>query len=148
MEKSVERLAGDTEVLGENLPQCRCVHHKTHMLPGREPGVPWWEASLSYNTASLASLHIFSYSHFHLVLILHHIFLMFLIFLLFKYLTLTVVCSGPAKDVEAAECARQHADVIGHLDWADLPSIYRVQFDSSHLCHSSILYEKFVGMNM
>jgi hypothetical protein len=28
MEKSVEWLAGETEVLGENLPQCRFVHHK------------------------------------------------------------------------------------------------------------------------
>jgi hypothetical protein len=38
MEKSVEWLAGETEVLGENLAQCRFVHHKTHMLPVREPG--------------------------------------------------------------------------------------------------------------
>jgi hypothetical protein len=45
MEKLVEWLAGETEVLGENLPQCRIVHHKSHMLPGREPGPPRWEAS-------------------------------------------------------------------------------------------------------
>jgi hypothetical protein len=31
-------LAWETEVLGENLPQCRFVHHKLHMLPGRAPG--------------------------------------------------------------------------------------------------------------
>jgi hypothetical protein len=35
----------ETEVLGENLPQYRFVHHKPHMLPGREPGPPQWEAS-------------------------------------------------------------------------------------------------------
>jgi hypothetical protein len=46
MEKLVECLAGETEVLEENLPQCRFVHHKTHMLPGREPGPPRWEASV------------------------------------------------------------------------------------------------------
>jgi hypothetical protein len=45
MEKSVEWLAGETEVLGENLPQCRFVHHKPHKLPVREPGPPRWEAS-------------------------------------------------------------------------------------------------------
>jgi hypothetical protein len=45
MEKSVEWLAGETEVLGENLPQCRFVHHKPHMLPVREPGSPRWEAA-------------------------------------------------------------------------------------------------------
>jgi hypothetical protein len=45
MEKSVELLAGETEVLGRNLPQCRFVHHKPHMLPGREPGPPQGEAS-------------------------------------------------------------------------------------------------------
>jgi hypothetical protein len=45
MEKLVELLAGETEVLGENLPKFRIVHHKSHMLTGREPGPPLWEAS-------------------------------------------------------------------------------------------------------
>jgi hypothetical protein len=38
MEKLVEWLAKETEVLGENLRQCSFVHHTPHMLPGREPG--------------------------------------------------------------------------------------------------------------
>jgi hypothetical protein len=46
MKKSVEILAGETEVLGENLAQCRFVHHKPHMLPVREPGPPRWKASV------------------------------------------------------------------------------------------------------
>jgi hypothetical protein len=33
MEKLVKWLAGETEVLGENLPQCRFVNHKSHMRP-------------------------------------------------------------------------------------------------------------------
>jgi hypothetical protein len=46
VEKQMEyRLAGETEVLGENLPQCRFVHYKSHMLSGREPGPPRWEPS-------------------------------------------------------------------------------------------------------
>jgi hypothetical protein len=45
MEKLVEWLARETEVLGENQPQCRFVHHKPHMLPVREPGPPRLEAS-------------------------------------------------------------------------------------------------------
>jgi hypothetical protein len=45
METFVECLAGETEVPGENLSQCRFVHHKNHMPPGLEPGPPLWEAS-------------------------------------------------------------------------------------------------------
>jgi hypothetical protein len=44
IEKLVEWLVGETEVLRENLPQCRFVHRKP-MLPGHEPRPPWWEAS-------------------------------------------------------------------------------------------------------
>jgi hypothetical protein len=47
VEKQMEcRLAGETEVLGENLPQRHFVHLKSHMTrPGFEPGLPRWEAS-------------------------------------------------------------------------------------------------------
>jgi hypothetical protein len=48
-------MAGETEVLGENLPQCHFVHHKSHMLcpdanPGRRCGKPAINR-LSYGTA-------------------------------------------------------------------------------------------------
>jgi hypothetical protein len=45
VEQSVKCFAGETEVLGENLPQCCFVHHKSYItLPLLEPGLPQWEA--------------------------------------------------------------------------------------------------------
>jgi hypothetical protein len=39
VEQSLEWVAGETEVLGENQPQCRFVHHKSHItLPELETG--------------------------------------------------------------------------------------------------------------
>jgi hypothetical protein len=47
VEQVVEwRLAGETEVLGENLSQRHFVHHKSYMTRlGIEAGPPRWEAS-------------------------------------------------------------------------------------------------------
>jgi hypothetical protein len=47
VEQLVEwRLAGETEILGENLPQRNFVHHKSQMTrPGLEPGPQRWEVS-------------------------------------------------------------------------------------------------------
>jgi hypothetical protein len=51
MEKLAECLAGETEVLGENLSQCRFVHQKPHMLTGRELGpLQWVTSGLSYGS--------------------------------------------------------------------------------------------------
>jgi hypothetical protein len=50
LEQSVVSLAGESEVLGENLPQSRFTHHKSHMmLPAIEPESP--SNRLSYSTA-------------------------------------------------------------------------------------------------
>jgi hypothetical protein len=41
MENLVEWMAGETEVLGENLPRRHFIHHKSHLTrPGIEPGKP------------------------------------------------------------------------------------------------------------
>jgi hypothetical protein len=46
MENLVEWMAGETKVLGENLPRHHFVHHKSHLTrPGIESGPPRWEAS-------------------------------------------------------------------------------------------------------
>jgi hypothetical protein len=40
------RLAGETDVRGENLLELHFVHHKSHLTRhGLEPGAPRWEAS-------------------------------------------------------------------------------------------------------
>jgi hypothetical protein len=53
VEKLVEwRLAGETEILGENLPQRHFVHHKSHTTrPGFEPGGKPVTNRLSYGAA-------------------------------------------------------------------------------------------------
>jgi hypothetical protein len=61
VEKQMEcRLAGETEVLEENLPQCHFIRHKPHTLfpdanPGRR-GVKLVYNRLSYGTAKKYSI--------------------------------------------------------------------------------------------
>jgi hypothetical protein len=54
VEQLVERwLTGETEVLGENLPQRHFVHNKSHMTrPELEPGPPLASHRLSYGAAT------------------------------------------------------------------------------------------------
>jgi hypothetical protein len=41
VEQSLEWVSGETEVVGENLPQCHFVYHKSHMtLHGIEAALP------------------------------------------------------------------------------------------------------------
>jgi hypothetical protein len=59
-------LEGETEVLGENLTQCRFVHHKAWCLdtnPGRHGGKPATNR-LSYGTASNVDLKVLIFKNF------------------------------------------------------------------------------------
>jgi hypothetical protein len=45
VEQSLELMAREAEILGEDLPNCHSVHHKSNMTSsGLEAGPPRWEA--------------------------------------------------------------------------------------------------------
>jgi hypothetical protein len=46
VEQSMEWSTGETELIGENLPQYHFVRHKSHMTRyGLKAMLPWWGAS-------------------------------------------------------------------------------------------------------
>jgi hypothetical protein len=61
VEQSVEWVAGETEVLGENLTQCSFVHHKFHIIwPGLELGLPRWEKLIPSSQLIVAVIVLFT----------------------------------------------------------------------------------------
>jgi hypothetical protein len=51
------KLARETEVLGENQPQCQIVHHKSYInLLGIEAGLPLWKQAANHLTYDMALL--------------------------------------------------------------------------------------------